>query len=498
LPDSVDLRALNWTPPRPAAPSAPQLHPATATTWALITPGLIACLGGGLVLPYLLISAAAGPARLLYPLYCLGLAIFLIRSKRPLYPVFIMGVFAFTAYFRRIQEYHAGFSAFNPILLGPYFALFPTIPSLLRRILGEARGVTWPFTTMAACVVYGSYAGLLQMHFVAALFEPIRWLLPICFCTFIMERPAQLHAIKQPLYVALAALVVIETLYGIHQYLDPPIWDIIWMKNVDIGSFGLPQAYDIRVFSMMNSPLVVAVFTVQSMMLLAGEGLLGLCIGMIGLPLLAVTLVRESWIQFVVGMSVLFMYAPAKRKSTMLVGFIAFAVAISSLVSSHALPSFIQVQIDDRLNTFSDLNQDQSAGDRLDTYGSFYDRIVENPFGEGFGANASTATAQVQKNLPPLDSGILEAALTFGVAVGTAYFVALAGLFIAAYQAVRRTGKNTAALFAVLCAAFITLPIGGNQIGEDSILMWTAVGLIFATDQLQRDKAAGSWAIGNF
>ena len=488
MPDSLNLPAPHWNPAHPETVGRTRSSPAPSTALSFIMPGLLSCLGGGLVLPYLLVSAAPGPMHLLYPLYCLGLGVFLVRSKRPLYPVFIMGVVAFTPYLRRIQEYHSGFSSFNPIMLGPYFALFPTVPSLLRRILGDSRGLTWPFTIMAACIVYGSYVGLLQMRLVAALFEPIRWLLPICFCTFIMERPAQLPAIKRPLYIGLAALVLIETFYGIRQYLNPPIWDIIWMKNVDIGSFGLPQAYDIRVFSMMNSPLVCAAFTVQSMMLLAGEGLLSLCIGMVGLPLLAVTLIRESWVQFVIGMAVLFAYAPAKRKLTMLVAVVAFGIGISSLISAHVLPSFIQVQIDDRLNTFSNLGQDQSAGDRLDTYGTFYQRIVESPFGEGFGANASTATASVQKNLPPLDSGILEAALTFGVAVGTAYFVALAGLFIAAYQAARRTGKDTAAAFAVLCAAVITLPIGGNQIGEAGMLMWTAVGLIFATDQLQKDR----------
>jgi hypothetical protein len=488
LPDSLNLPVPNWNPAYPETAGRPGAIAAPATALSLIMPGLLACLGGGLVFPYLLVSAAPGPMHLLYPIYCLGLAIFMVRSKRPLYPVFIMGVFAFTPYLRRIQEYHSGFSSFNPIMLGPYFALFPTIPSLLRRILGDSRGLAWPFTIMTACIVYGSYVGLLQMRLVAALFEPLRWLLPICFCTFIMEYPAQLPAIKRPLYVGLAALVLIETFYGIRQYLNPPIWDIIWMKNVDIGSFGLPQAYDIRVFSMMNSPLVCAAFTVQSMMLLAGEGLLSLCIGMAGLPLLAVTLIRESWIQFTIGMTVLFAYAPGKRKLSMLLAVVAFAIGISSLISAHVLPSFIQVQIDDRLNTFSNLGQDQSADDRLNTYGTFYERIVESPFGEGFGANASTATASVQKNLPPLDSGILEAALTFGVAVGTAYFVALAGLCFAAYQAARRNGKDTAAAFAVLCAAVVTMPIGGNQIGEAGMLMWTAVGLILATDQLQKNR----------
>lgn len=458
-----------------------------ADTLSVILPGLFACLGGGLVLPYLLVSVAPGPMRYLYPIYCLGLAFYIVCSKRPLYPAFIMGLVAFTPYLRRIQEYHSGFATFNPIMLGVLFALLPAVPSLLRKILGQTRGLTWPFAVMTGCIVYGAYVGLLEMRLVAALFEPLRWLLPICICTFIMERPSQLLAIKRALFPSLAAIVMIETLYGIRQYLNPPICDIIWMKNVDIGSFGLPQAYEIRAFSMMNSPQTCAVVVVQSMILLAGEGFASLCIAMIGLPLLAVTLVRESWVQFPIGMAVMFAYAPGKRKVSMLVAAVIFGVGLSSLVSSHLLPSFIQVQIDDRLNTFSNLRQDQSADDRLDTYGTFYRRIVESPAGEGFGANAGTATADVKKNLPPLDSGILEAAITFGVVVGPAYFMALAGLFFSAYHASRRNGKLTAAMFAVLCAAILTLPIGINQSGEISMVMWISVGFIFAADQLARE-----------
>lgn len=42
-------------------------------------------------------------------------------------------------------------------------------------------------------------------------------------------------------------------------------------------------------------------------------------------------------------------------------------------------------------------------------------------------------------------------------------------------------------MFAVLCAAILTLPIGINQSGEISMVMWISVGFIFAADQLARE-----------
>ena len=443
---------------------------------------LILVVGVPLALPYALIAALGGAlVRTAYPAYVLLAACLVIAKYRPFYPAFILAVFAFAPFLRRVADYQAGFAIFNLILLAPYVGLLPTLPALTRRALNGRRGSNWPFALITACVVYAAFLAMFRLAIVPAVYEAMRWLLPTSLCAFIMAEPAEAESVRRLVIWALCLIVPILSLYGVYQFLEAPLWDVFWMNNIDNPTFGLAKAFQIRVFSMMNSPGTVGIFVSYAMILLAGEGLGTFAVAATGIPLLALTLIRTAWFSVAVGLAVLFWCASAGRRLVMVIGIIVIAVATGTVIASPNLPSDIRNIVTERLDTFSTIDTDTSTYDRLHVYDAFLDRLADNPWGEGFGVNASTVTTHgTQKNLVSIDSGLLECYLIFGIAAGTIYFVSFAALARRAWRALPTLRGKLDANFAVICAAVAILPLGSDQIGELGVLVWTALGTLLA------------------
>jgi O-Antigen ligase len=448
--------------------------------------------GVPLALPYALIAALGGSlVRTAYPAYILLAACVVIVKYRPLYPAFILAAFAFAPFLRRVADYQAGFAVFNLILLAPYIGLLPTLPALSRRALNGSRSSSWPFALITACVLYGAFLALFRLAIVPAVYEAMRWLLPTSLCAFIMAEPEEAETVRRAVINALCLIVPILALYGIYQFLEAPLWDVFWMNNVDNPTFGVAEALKIRVFSMMNSPGTVGVFVSYAMIMLAGEGLGTLAVAATGIPLLALTLIRTAWFSVAVGLVVLFWYASGGRKLVIITGVVGIAVATGAFIASPNLPPDIRDIVTERLDTFTTLNTDTSAHDRLSVYDAFFERLADSPWGEGFGANASTVSMHAtQKNLVSIDSGLLECYLVFGIGAGTMYFLSFAALLRQAWRALPTLRGKLDGNFAVICATVAVLPLGSNQIGELGVLVWTALGTLLACGiQLRRDGA---------
>ena len=434
-----------------------------------------------LALPYGLMAALGGSlVRAAYPGYVLLAACLVIATRRPLYPAFMLAVFAFAPFLRRVADYQAGFAAFNPILLAPYIGLLPTLPALVRRALGGGGAREWPFAAIIASVVYASFVALFRLAFVPAVYEAMKWLLPTALCAFIMAQPGKAEAVHSAVVRALCLVVPVLTLYGIYQFVAAPQWDVFWMWNVDNSTFGLPEPFRIRVFSMMNSPGTVGVFCSYALVLLAGEGPGPLAIAATGLPLLALTLIRTAWLSVAAGLAMLLVRGTGKRRLLLIAGMAMITFAVGAVINSRVLPSDVRNLLTERFDTFSSIGTDTSTYDRLAVYDAFFDRLADSPWGEGFGANASTAsTLGTRRDLVSIDSGLLESYLIFGVLTGTLYFGALASLVREASRALT-VSRQFYGSYAVVWAAIAILPLGSNHIGEAGVLVWTALGVLFA------------------
>ncbi|HEY0184639.1 MAG TPA: hypothetical protein VGC09_17700 [Rhodopila sp.] len=435
-----------------------------------------------LLLPYTALSIGGGSAiRLIFPGYIFVCALWIIGWRKDIYLPFVLAVFAFAPFLRRVADFHYGFALTNPILVAPYFGLLPTLPSFFRQLTGRGTGPVWPFAIMVICIGVGEFNAMLQTPSVSNVFEAIRWSLPLSLCTFIIEHSAMADMIRRRFIHAFLIVLPVLTLYGIYQYAYAPPWDDAWMLNIGSTSFGEPEPFKIRVFSMMNSPYSVAIYAVMGMIILSAEGLLGLLESALAIGLVAVTLVRTAWIGLLVGLLVQFIRGTPGTKLVLIAGAGAITFGCIALLESPLIPPDIANIVTERLSTFTALGTDVSANARQGVYSSFFDRLADAPFGEGFGVNLSTATMAQKRNLEAIDSGVLETFLTFGVILGTAYFVALAALVAEAFRASRLLAGRLAGFFGVVCCSIAICPLGVTQVGEVGVLEWSVFGILVAT-----------------
>jgi O-antigen ligase len=451
-------------------------------------PVCVLVLLAALAVPYVAIMLAGGGlVRTVYPAYILCVALFVMANRRPLYPAFMIAVFAFSPFLRRVADYQAGFAIFNLILLGPYTGLLPTVPALLRRAFGGRGTLNWPFAVVLICVIYAVFLAMFRMAFIAAAFEGMKWLLPTALAAFIMAEPAESETVRHSVIQALCLIMPILTLYGVYQFLYAPLWDVYWMWNIDNPTFGFGEAFKIRVFSMMNSPGTVGMFSSYAMTLLAGDSLLALAIAAASLPLLALTLIRTAWLSIAAGLAVLLLRASGSRRLILIAGMAGIGFIAAAIMASPNLPPDINNMVTERLATFAGLSTDNSADDRLAVYDAFFGRLADSPWGEGFGANISTISLQgAKRDLVAIDSGLLEAYLIYGIVGGTLYFLAFGALVAEAWRALPGLGGRLDANFAVVGCAVAVLPLGSNEVGEPGVLVWTALGTLFAGAEYAR------------
>lgn len=470
-------------------PAARRGAPVDDAAWPL----LLIVLMIPLALPYgLIMSIGGGPVRVAYPIYILGCAILVRAWHKENYPALVLAVFAFAPFLRRVADDRAGFLLINPILVAPYVALLPTLPSLLRQVMGFGRGSVWPFLLMLLCFIYAGFMSALQSLSAAHLFEAIRWVFPLAFATYLIGQSRNIDVIRRQVIRAILLILPILVFYGIYQYVVAPAWDVDWMLNLGSLSmaFGNPEPYKIRVYSMMNSPYSVALWAAMGMILLSGEGILGLIEAGTALSLLALTLVRTAWAGLLVGLLVLFIRGGPSRKLLLVLGAGLFGIVGMALLESQMLPGDVTTLVTNRFDTLYRLNSDFSARERESVYDTFFERLSDAPLGEGFGVNLSTASMAAKRNAEALDSGLLEAYLTFGVVGGTAYFIALAAMIAEAFRAAGRLRGELAGFFAAVCCSVAVLPLGPGQSGEVGVMAWCAFAILVATAYARAGEAA--------
>jgi hypothetical protein len=444
-----------------------------------------------LLVPYGMDIAIGGSLfRVVSPAYVLVFGLLYAQYWRSLFPLFAIAAFVYAPFLRRVADNSGGFVSFNLALVAPYFGLLPTVPALVRRVLGQRPGPIWPFATLVAVIVYGIYAALVNdAEPIVALYESTRWILPIAFCAFIMDEPGESEAIRRRLVIGIALILPILTLYGVYQYIVAPPWDVFWMINVDNVVFGDPEPYKIRVFSMLNSPFSAAAFATMAMVLLGADSAFSLAIAGMGTALLALSLVRTAWLGLAVGVAWVLITGTSSRRALLTIGAIIFGFLTTMVIAVPVIAPDIASSIADRFKTLQDLQKDSSANVRLDFYGSFYTRLDAYPLGEGFGASQSFATMNDKRGTTPLDSGILEALLVFGVAVATVYFIAVGALVRRAFRVSRLAPKELAGCMAIVMTVLVMSFLGSYQQGEIGAFAWAALGIILARELVNEPGA---------
>ncbi|MEP6617709.1 MAG: O-antigen ligase family protein [bacterium] len=434
---------------------------------------------GGLTM-YVAVSlfGAGGRALVLtFPVGCLFVALLTYARSPATFVTFTFWLWLLTPFIRRIFDLKYGFHPTSPLLLAPLLASSVAVITVLRRRMLLRSSAYLPFVGAFVALSYAFFIGIIRQSLAAASYDLLTWFAPLLFGLHVALEWRQFPQIHRTLTMcALWGLLVTAT-YAIVQWVQPPIWDRVWVVSAEMFSIGSPNPYVIRVFSTLNAPGPFSIMLVFSLLIGLGAPqrwrALPLAIGIVALVL---SKGRSAWGAFFIGALVLQVRQPLRslpRQWLVLLGVVLLAAPLLSQPKVLSL-------ISHRAGTVANLQTDRSYQSRIDLTRYALSRMALNPAGTGLGAlgGASKLLTNSKSGLA-FDSGPLEVYSVMGWMGGTLFMMALFAITLAMVRG--RANRNEAVSGAVsaVIALLITALFGNIFNGASGFFFWTAVG--FAT-----------------
>lgn len=440
------------------------LQPATAWTaiFAIIAfTGLLAIAGAGKVI------------NLAFPAGALAVSILLYWRAPLLYVGFTWWICLLTPLVRRLADYRSGFTDPSPILLTPYLTILVTLVTLKQYLPKTSSQGGLPFLMAFAGVFYAILTGLILNPPVKVLVAALEWLAPVLFGFHLFANWHCYPAYRQNLQRTLTWGVLVLGSYGIGQYLIAPEWDRTWLINTNLNTMGKPEPLGLRVWSTLNSPEPFAAIMAGCLLLLfTDRSPLQLPAAIVGYLSFLLCAVRSGWLGWLAGSIALMVSLKPKLQLRLSLVLVVLALVLVPLAQVEPF-----AQLSSRLDTFSNLENDQSAIDRQQSYNASIDAALTSFIGQGISG---------QK----LDSAILSMLFELGW-IGTICYAG--GLFliaIALFQA--KSAKfdpfiGTARAIAI--SALVRLPVNVPMQGASGLLLWTFLGIGLAGIKFDRWQA---------
>lgn len=424
-----------------------------------------------------------GLGNVVYPAFSLvavAAAALLLRKGKPgAYVELCLWLWLATPGVRRVVDYGTVWHLNSLVTLAPALASLVGLPSALRQRRAVLPEAALAFMVAAVVLPYSLAVGVVQNGAAPAVASLLNWLGPLALGYFVLVGPVDREALRHLLVRVIRFGLLLLAVYGVVQWWLAPAWDTLWMRNVaDLAnSFGQPRPYQIRVFSLLNSPVPLA--AVLAWMLIAHTGadrwrwaVASLLVGYLAFGL---TQVRAAWVVWLVAVAML----AARRRVRVL----RVAVVIVALIGLAQFSAPIRKTIGDRISgTVASGTSDESFVGRLRFQQRSFPDTLRDPVGRGLGSSGtatrlggSTTSARA---FADVDSGYLESLRVFGLVPGIAL---LASVLYACVRAWRRT--RNADDFACRASAFlVAVPVGmvfGNfLVGVAGAVVWLLLGLL--------------------
>jgi hypothetical protein len=264
------------------------------------------------------------------------------------------------------------------------------------------------------------------------------------------------------------------------------------LSDLGAESFGRPEPFEIRVWSTLNSPGVFANVLMAGLLLLFSvrSRIKPLALGF-GYSAFLLSLVRTSWLAWLVGLAVLARNSKGRQIPRLLLSLILLPFLVSPLMLNPQVATVIT----DRLQTLQSTRQDESFQDRAEEYQVLLASLAADPFGEGL-SNAETFHGYT------MDSGIILILYSCGW-IGAALFLTGSALCVRSMASGANSADPTAAVYRAVFVAMIFELLSGNTFtGPVGAMLWICVGLSLSLRQVERLSAVpldnfGTLAAGN-
>ena len=416
-------------------------------------------------------SPAAKLVPFLVPLGAVYVGIRALATDKGVFTEFVCWLFFMTPFIRRVVDYRTATSEVL-VLTAPFLVLLLPLGTLLsvnRKVINQK---TAPFFYAIAAVLYGAVIAFIGFRFKDAASVLPAWLLPICWGLYIYVERKHFEAIRNGFERAMLLGTFIAGVYGVIQYFLLPKWDAAWMTTAEMVSLGRPEAMEVRVFSIMNSPQILAVFLLVGIVLAyVSESKWKYFVLAAGFSSLILSSARSSWVGFLG--AVLYLAFRGSLKDRLRV----FAVSVSCavlLVGLTQVPELSEA-VTGRLASLLDPQNDLSAIDRAETYGRVERLLSDRPVGYGLGVDVGYSDAEH-------DSSLVNIGFNLGLPGGLIFLLNIAAVsLIQVFSKMRQEQPVDLGLKACLVGLFVEMPANNVVAGQIAFVLWSIIGILYAT-----------------
>lgn len=424
------------------------------------------------VLTVLFILAGAGKfLNLAFPAGSFAVGVFLYFRYPILYNGFVWWIWFLVALVRRLADYYSSYTDPSPLLLAPYLVTGLTLITVFKHLPKANRLGALPFVLSLIGVFYGFIVGLINLPPFTVTKSMLDWLIPLTYGFHLLVNWRDFPRYSRNIQRVFVWGILIMGIYGVIQFLAIPEWDRLWLTNSGLNSAGTLETYGGgRVWSTMHSvePFAALLAGGLLMLLLNKTDPLNSCASGVGYLAFLLTSARSAWIAWFVGLFTLATSVKAKYQMRIIIIVMVMAVLLVPLTTMEIFSE----RVGERLETFSNLEDDNSANSRQELYKNILTPALTNVVGDGIGS-------------PKLDSALLSTLLSLGW-FGTICYAN--GMLLLVYR-LFQGGNNSSNLFlgtsrAIVMSCLVRIPVNTSPInGVGGILFWGFLGLGVASQK---------------
>ena len=421
----------------------------------------------------------------LYLAATLSLGALLYWRHSGLYIGFTWWLWFLTPEVRRLIDYVQGWDPLNPVMLVPYLVSSLTVFTLLHHLPKLQLKRFFPFALIFFGLFYAYAIGAYRGGVSGATFQLIEWLVPVMFAFYIIVHWRKYSEHRNAVQRTFVWGVLVMGTYGLIQFFNLPAWDQYWMVSSPITSIGQPVPFEVRIFSTLNSPAPFAMVMMAGLLLLLGGG------GPLRWPAAAVgsvsfllSLVRQAWGGWLVAIILVVVQSRRPRPGLLLTLVVVALLAVPLLTVGPVANS-----INERLETLTDLSEDNSFQARTEFYRETLPVAFLNPGGEGFGSTGrSTKLSAGEEGIGELgenaafDSGIMEIPFILGWPGSILYVGGLMWLLSYALRSRKNEDFFAVASSSIAVSILALLIFNDTVTGVAGMLLWSFIGLAIAAE----------------
>jgi hypothetical protein len=421
--------------------------------------------------------AAPGVARPLFILGSAGVGYLAWREGCGRSIEVAVSLYVFAPFLRRLVDVGVGFDPSGVMLVGPVLAIaIPTVE--LRHLLlsrEKEDEALLPFLLVGVCITYGMLLSAFSDDLSTLATAALKIYTPLLYGAWVARSARNDPAVLDAATNVFLVLTPIIGVYGIWQYVSPSDWDRYWMLSVSgtISVLGRPEPYQVRVFSMMNSPASFGTYAACGVLLFGfcRRGWQSLPLALLVAPGLLFTYYRTAWISLVLGVFYCALFSRTRERA----GLIAVVIVVATILAAGSTE--FGDAIVERLSTFTgSISDDGSGRARLDQLFAIY-KLVD---GMGVGLGYARLSAPFN-GVDAADGEVVTAIIAMGVLVGSLYLVGLVWAGVQALGRIRASADPRLIVTgAVIIGMLAAIPLTGVTSGEIGLLFWTFIALATA------------------